>query len=98
MPVLAQTTIGGGACTSSTLNGTYQFLLNGRQVTATETVTIIFQAVGTAAFDGLRKVTFTETANIVSTTHSFGTPQVYSGSYSLQSNCVGSIILTSGDT
>src|ERR1700730_493852 len=37
-PVLAQTAIGGGACTSSTLNGTYQFLLNGRPVTGAGTV------------------------------------------------------------
>ena len=98
VPVLAQTTIGGGSCTSATLNGTYEFLLNGRQVTATGAVSRVFQGVGTANFDGLSKVTLTMTANSVGATQSFGTPVVYSGTYSLQSNCVGSIGITSGDT
>jgi uncharacterized protein (TIGR03437 family) len=98
VPVLAQTAIGGGSCTSSTLNGTYEFLLNGRQVAATGAVSRVFQGVGTAAFDGLSKVTLTMTANLVAASQSFGTPVVYSGTYSLQSNCVGSISITSGDT
>jgi uncharacterized protein (TIGR03437 family) len=98
VPTLAQTTIGGGACTSSTLTGTYEFLLNGRQVTAAGATSKILQAVGTVNFDGLSKVTLTMTANIVSTSQSFGTPLVYSGSYSLQSNCLGSVSITGGDT
>jgi uncharacterized protein (TIGR03437 family) len=97
LPVVAQTTIGGGSCTSSTLNGTYELLLSGRQVTANGTVSKVFQGVGTAVFDGLNKVTLTMTANIVSTSQSFGTPLVYAGTYSMQSNCVGSIGITSGD-
>src|SRR5579859_7303335 len=67
-PVLAQTTIGGGACTSSTLNGTYEFLLNGRQVTAAGAISKIVQAVGTASFDGLSAVTVTLTGNLVAGT------------------------------
>ncbi|MGA3019160.1 MAG: IPT/TIG domain-containing protein [Bryobacteraceae bacterium] len=98
MPALAQTTIGGGACTSSTLNGAYEFLLSGRQVTSAGATSKLFQAVGTAAFDGLSKITLTMTANIVGASQSFGTPLVYSGSYSMQSNCVGSIAITSGDS
>jgi uncharacterized protein (TIGR03437 family) len=98
VPVFAQTTIGGGSCTSGTLNGTYEILLNRRQVTAAGAVSRVFQGVGTAAFDGLSKVTFTMTANIVGASQSFGTPTVYSGSYSLQSNCVGSIVISGGDT
>lgn len=97
-PALAQTAIGGGACTSSTLNGTYEFLLSGRQVTASGTTSKLFQGVGAAVFDGLSHVTLTVTANIVSTSQAFGTPLVYSGTYSLQSNCVGSISITGGDT
>jgi uncharacterized protein (TIGR03437 family) len=96
-PLLAQTAIGGGTCTSSTLNGTYEFLLSGRQVTAAGAVSRVFQGVGTATFDGLNKVTFTMTANTIGASQSFGTPTVYSGSYSMQSNCVGSIATTSGD-
>jgi uncharacterized protein (TIGR03437 family) len=97
VPVLAQTTIGGGTCTSSTLSGAYQVTLNGRQTTAAGSVSKLLQAVGTAAFDGLSKVTLTMTANIASGSQSFGTPLVYSGSYSLQSNCIGSISITTGD-
>ena len=97
VPALAQTTIGGGTCSSATLTGTYELLLSGRQLTSTGAVTKIFQGVGTAAFDGLSKVTFTMTANSVTTSQTFGTPLVYSGTYSLQSNCVGSLNITSGD-
>ncbi|HYW47782.1 MAG TPA: IPT/TIG domain-containing protein [Bryobacteraceae bacterium] len=96
-PVLAQPAIGSSPCNSSTLNGTYQLVLNGRQQTATGITTKLFQAVGTATFDGLSKVTFTMTANTVTTSQSFGSPLVYSGSYSLQSNCLGAISITSGD-
>src|ERR1017187_4647849 len=98
VPALAQTTIGGGSCASSTLSGTYELLLNGRQVTAMGAVSKVFQGVGTAAFDGLSKVTLTMTANSVGSSQSFGTPMVYSGTYSLQSNCMGSISITNGDT
>lgn len=97
-PAAAQTQIGGGTCNSGTLNGTYELLLSGRQITAAGAVAKAFQATGTAAFDGLNKVTLTMTANIVSATQSFGTPLVYSGTYSLQSNCSGSVNITSGDT
>jgi uncharacterized protein (TIGR03437 family) len=97
-PAAAQTQIGGGTCNSGTLNGTYELLLSGRQITAAGAVAKAFQATGTAAFDGLNKVTLTMTANIVSATQSFGTPLVYSGTYSLQSNCSGSVTITSGDT
>ena len=53
VPAIAQTAIGGGSCTSGTLNGTYELILNGRQVTAAGAVSKVFQGVGTAAFDGL---------------------------------------------
>jgi uncharacterized protein (TIGR03437 family) len=98
VPVLAQTSIGGGSCTSATLSGAYQVTLNGRQATATGSISKLLQAVGTAAFDGLSKVTLTMTANIANGSQSFGMPLAYSGSYSLQSNCVGSISITGGDT
>src|SRR5580704_9107610 len=95
---LAQPTIAANSCTSSTLSGTYETILSGRQVTSAGVTTKLFQAVGTAAFDGLNKVTFTLTANTVTTSQSFGTPLVYSGTYSLQSNCLGAISITTGDT
>src|SRR5580698_10026599 len=67
-PALAQTTIGGGTCSSSSLNGTYELLLSGRQLTPSGTITRLFQGVGTASFDGLSKVVFTLTANTVTIT------------------------------
>jgi uncharacterized protein (TIGR03437 family) len=98
LPVLAQTQIGGGTCNSSTLNGTYELLLSGRQLTTTGTISKIFHATGTAAFDGQSKVTLTMTANIVSASQAFGTPLVYSGTYSMQTNCLGAVNITGGDT
>ncbi|HXP85912.1 MAG TPA: hypothetical protein VN841_14405 [Bryobacteraceae bacterium] len=97
-PALAQTQIGGGTCNSSTLNGTYELSLSGRQVTSAGAVSKVLNAVGTAAFDGQSKVTLTMTANIVSAAQNFGNPLVYSGTYSLQSNCLGSVSITTGDT
>jgi uncharacterized protein (TIGR03437 family) len=97
-PVFAQTTIGSGTCNSSNLNGTYEVSLNGRQVLSTGATSKLFQAVGTAAFDGLSRVTLTMTANTVTTSQSFGTTLMYAGTYSLQSNCLGSISITTGDT
>jgi uncharacterized protein (TIGR03437 family) len=96
-PVFAQTTIGGGSCTSSTLTGPYQVTLNGRQAGSGGSISKLLQAVGAASFDGLNKVTFTMTANIANSTQSFGMPLTYSGTYSLQSNCIGSISITTGD-
>jgi len=95
--VLAQTTIGSSTCNSSTLNGAYEVILTGRQVNSAGATTKLFQAVGTASFDGLSKVTLTMTANTVTTSQSFGTALMYSGSYSMQVNCLGSISITTGD-
>jgi uncharacterized protein (TIGR03437 family) len=96
-PALAQTVIGGGACTSSSLMGSYEFSLNGRQVAANGVVSKLFSGVGTAVFDGLSSVKLTLTANSVNGSQSFGTPLAYAGTYSLQSNCLGSITINSGD-
>jgi uncharacterized protein (TIGR03437 family) len=98
LPAVAQPVIGGGLCNSATLSGTYELLLNGRQLTSSGAVTQVFQGVGTAAFDGLSKITINLTTNTVTTSQSFGTAVTYSGTYSLQANCVGTITITSGDT
>jgi len=98
LPAVAQPIIGGGQCNSATLTGTYELLLNGRQLTSSGAVTQVFQGVGTAAFDGLNKIIINLTTNTVTTSQSFGTAVTYSGTYSLQANCVGAITITSGDT
>lgn len=93
--LLGQTQIGGGTCNSSSLSGLYSFTLGGRQIAASGAFTGLFQANGTASFDGTSKVTLTMAA---ATIQSAGTPLNYSGTYSLQSNCGGSMSITVGDS
>ena len=96
-PLLAQTTstpsIGGGTCNSSSLNGTYAVTLTGRQVTSAGAFTNVFQANGSATFDGLSAVTISLTAD---TPQSLGTSLPWSGTYSIQSNCEGQITVSIG--
>ena len=93
VPLLAQPQIGGGTCNSTTLNGTYQLLLAGRQVTATGAVSKVLQATGAATFDGQSKVTFAMTQSTLQTT---GTPLNWSGTYSVQANCASQMTISSG--
>jgi hypothetical protein len=100
MPILAQTTIGEGTCSSSTLTGNYAASLFGRAVTlpgGTQAgeLSNVMVAVGTVNFDGLSKVTFSmsEDTNIAT-----NTALSWSGTYSVQSNCVGSVNITTGDS
>src|ERR1035438_2314047 len=92
-PMLAQTTIGGGSCTSATANGTYAVTITGRQVTTSGNFTNVFQANGAATFDGLSKVTIALTQDTGSVA---GTPTTWSGNYSVQANCAGTITITTG--
>ena len=93
--LLGQTQIGGGTCNSSSLSGAYTMTMSGRQVASSGAFTGLFQANGTASFDGTSKVTLTMTASTITAA---GTPLVYSGTYSVQSNCGGTITLTTGDS
>jgi hypothetical protein len=95
IPLAAQPQIGGGTCSSSTLNGTYSLTLSGRDVSSSVVFSNIVQGIGLATFDGLSKVTFTLSNN---SNKSFATPQTLSGTYSLQSNCIGAVNITTGDT
>jgi uncharacterized protein (TIGR03437 family) len=92
-PLLAQTKIGGGTCNSSSLNGNYAVSITARQVTNAGTFSNVFQANGSANFDGLNKVTLTLTSN---TLQALGTPVTWSGTYSLQANCAGVATITTG--
>jgi len=50
-PLLAQpTTIGGGNCSSATLNGAYAVTVSGRGFNGTGNLVSIFQAIGYATF------------------------------------------------
>ena len=97
-PLLAQTQIGGGTCSSSSLNGTYALSLTGRQVAAAgtsgpATFVSVLQANGSANFDGLSTVTMTLTQD---TNQAVATPVTWSGTYSVQANCVALATITSG--
>jgi hypothetical protein len=94
-PLLAQPQIGGGTCNSSTLNGSFSLTLTGRDLSSAVAFSNALQGIGTASFDGLSRVTFTLTSN---TNKLAGVAQTMSGSYSLQSNCVGVVTITSGDS
>ncbi len=94
VPVLAQT-IGGGNCSASNLNGTYSLILDGRAISAAGSFAGSFQGIGTATFDGQSSVTFTGTAN---TNQASGKQFTYPGTYTIPSNCNGTITLTTGST
>ncbi len=91
--LVAQTQIGGGTCSSSSLNGSYALSLTGRQVTSSGNFASVFQSNGSASFDGLSKVTVTLTADTIP---AVGTPLNWSGTYSMQSNCIGVVNITTG--
>lgn len=95
VPMLAQPQIGGGACSSATLSGNYAASFTGRDLNSSDSFTNAEYAVGSVAFDGLSKVTFTLTAN---TNKYFQTPETWAGTYTMQSNCSGTVTITSGDS
>jgi len=92
-PLVAQTQIGGGACNSSSLNGTYAVSISGRQVNNSGTFTSVLQANGLATFDGLSAVTITLTED---TNQVVGMSANSSGAYSVQANCAAAVTITSG--
>ncbi len=95
VPILAQPQIGGGTCSSASLSGLYSLTLTGRDVSSSVVFSKVLEGIGTASFDGLSKVTLSLTDN---TNAAQGTPQTLSGTYTMQSNCVGTLSITTGDT
>lgn len=94
LPALAQN-ISGGSCSNSNLNGTYSLTLNGRIILASGSFSSVFEGVGTAVFDGNANVIMSGTAN---TNQAAGKQFSYSGTYSVPSNCLGSITLMQGSS
>ena len=91
-PVLAQT-IGGGTCNPSNLSGTYSLVLNGRGISAAGNFSGSFQSNGTATFDGKGSVALAGTFN---TNTASGQAFQYAGTYTVPSNCYGTLKLTQG--
>lgn len=92
-PLLAQTQIGGGTCSSSSLSGTYAVSITARQVSTSGNFTSVLQSNGSATFDGLSAITIklTENTNAV-----VATPLNWSGTYSVEANCVAVANITTG--
>ena len=93
-PLLAQTQIGGGTCSSASLTGAYSLTLSGRDINSSQTFSKVLEGIGTATFDGQSKVTFSLTTN---TNQTSGVSQTWSGTYSLQANCAGVLNIATGD-
>ena len=91
-PVAAQNPIGGGSCGASNLNGSYSLILSGRAISGAGTFAGSFQGVGTASFDGQGTATLTGTSN---TNLAQGKPFNFTGTYTVPSNCFGTISVTS---
>jgi len=92
-PAFAQIT--GGSCSASNLSGAYTLSLSGRAISSAGSFAGSFQGVGTITFDGVSNVTLTGTVN---TNLATGKTFTYSGTYTLPSNCLGTITLTTGST
>ena len=82
-------------CTAATLTGARSLVLNGRTVTTAGLFSKVYYAVGTATFDGVSKVTFNVTSD---TNAAQNVAQTLSGTYTLPSNCSGTVSITTGDT
>lgn len=94
-PLLAQNQITGGTCSASNLNGTYDLILSGRGISTAGNFAGSFQANGAATFDGKGAVTFTGTVN---TNLAQGKQFTYSGTYTVPSNCLGTLTLNTGSS
>jgi uncharacterized protein (TIGR03437 family) len=93
-PAFAQT-ITGGSCSAANLTGTYSLSLSGRGISAAGSFSGSLQGAGTITFDGVSNVTMTGTVN---TNVAAGKTFTYSGTYTIPSNCFGTITLTTGST
>src|ERR1700675_2945269 len=83
----AQPQIGGGTCSTASLNGNYAVTLTGREASSTA-FTSVYQANGVATYDGLGNVTFATTAN--SNVSALQTVK-QTGTVIISSNCSGTL-------
>ena len=73
------------------LSGNYAFSLTGRQFSSSGTFINVVQSNGVANFDGDKNVSFRVSTNSNQTTSS---QQTYNGTYTLPSNCLGTLAAT----
>src|SRR5579864_5044736 len=94
-PFLAHAQTTPVSCTAATLNGTYALVYTGRDILPSVALTKEIMSVGTITFDGVSAVTASVTTD---TNQAAGGTQTLSGTYTLPSNCVGTVNITTGDT
>jgi uncharacterized protein (TIGR03437 family) len=82
-------------CSVATLTGVHSLVLTGRNLTSAGVLTGNFQGTGSATFDGGGNLVFSLSTN---TGASLNVPQTLSGTYTLESNCLGNVSISSGDT
>ena len=87
--------VSAGTCSTSDLNGVYPLTLSGRAISGAGNFTGSFQGIGTATFDGQGNVTLAGTDN---TNLAQGQPFSYKGTYSVPSNCYGTLTVTTTGT
>ena len=90
-PEVPGQTISGGTCSTSNLAGSYALTLNGRGISPAGSLAASFQGNGTATFDGQGNVTLAGTSN---TNLAQGKAFSYTGTYSVPSNCYGTLTIT----
>jgi uncharacterized protein (TIGR03437 family) len=81
-------------CSVSTLTGVRSLVMTGRSLTALGVLTGTFQSIGTATFDGAGNVTMSLKTN---NNQMENLLEALSGTYTLGSNCMGTLNTTSGD-
>jgi uncharacterized protein (TIGR03437 family) len=94
-PALLQGQTAGGSCSAASLSGTYSLVFSARSISAAGAFGSSLQANGLATFDGKSAVTLTGTVN---TNSALGKTFSYGGSYSVSSNCQGTVTLSSGSS
>jgi uncharacterized protein (TIGR03437 family) len=94
-PMVAQGQITGGNCSAGMLTGTYSYTMTGRAVSTSSILSADFMANGTATFDGVSKVSMTITSNTLTVTQK---QSALTGTFTVASNCTGTIALTGGIT
>jgi len=82
-------------CSVSTLTGVRSLVLTGRNLSSSGILSRTFQGTGSATFDGAGNVVFSLTTN---TAASLNVPETLSGTYTLASNCTGTVSISTGDT
>lgn len=91
----AQTTPAPVTCTAASVKGGHAFAMTGRNLNSSAALNGVFQADGIATFDGVSAVTL----NIVTSTNvAQAQAQTWLGTYTLGSNCQGTLNITTGDS